>query len=133
MIAVSVEKPNALTVVERDSVVPEHGEVLVRVRRAGICGSDVHILHGSNPFARYPRIIGHEFAGEVEEVGPDVSDLAPGDRTPLARGRRGPLRPAAAMGPLRCSALDIIRSSGAEPTSSNQKRNSSTRSNASRY
>ena len=80
MIAVSVEKPNALAVVERDSVAPEHGEVLVRVRRAGICGSDVHILHGSNPFARYPRIIGHEFAGEIEAVGPGVSGLAWGDR-----------------------------------------------------
>jgi L-gulonate 5-dehydrogenase len=80
VIAISVEKPNALAVVERSSAAPEHGEVLVRVRRAGICGSDVHILHGSNPFARYPRIIGHEFAGEIEAVGPNVSGLAEGDR-----------------------------------------------------
>ena len=80
MIAISVEKPNALAVVERSTAAPEHGEVLVRVRRAGICGSDVHILHGSNPFARYPRIIGHEFAGEIEAVGPNVSGLAEGDR-----------------------------------------------------
>ena len=80
MIAIQVEKPQALALVEHGPVVPGRGEVLVRVRRAGICGSDVHILHGSNPFARYPRIIGHEFAGEVEEVGPDVSGLAPGDR-----------------------------------------------------
>jgi L-gulonate 5-dehydrogenase len=80
MIAIRVEKPHALALVEHRPAVPGPGEVLVRVRRAGICGSDVHILHGSNPFARYPRIIGHEFAGEVEEVGPDVSGLAPGDR-----------------------------------------------------
>jgi L-gulonate 5-dehydrogenase len=80
VIAISVEKPNALAVVEHGSVAPEHGEVLVRVHRAGICGSDVHILHGANPFARYPRIIGHEFAGEIEAVGPDVSGLAEGDR-----------------------------------------------------
>ena len=38
----------------------------------------MHILHGS--FARYPRIIGHEFAGEIEAVGPNVSGLAEGDR-----------------------------------------------------
>jgi L-gulonate 5-dehydrogenase len=80
MTAISVEKPNTLAVVEHGSTAPERGEVLVRVHRAGICGSDVHILHGSNPFARYPRIIGHEFAGEIEAVGPDVSDFARGDR-----------------------------------------------------
>ena len=80
MIAISVEKPNALTLLEQSSPIPELGEVLVRVRRAGICGSDMHILHGSNPFARYPRIIGHEFAGEVEAVGAEVTDLAKGDR-----------------------------------------------------
>jgi L-gulonate 5-dehydrogenase len=80
MIAISVEKPNALAVVEHGSVAPGHGEALVRVRRAGICGSDVHILHGSNPFARYPRIIGHEFAGEIEAVGPGVAGLTEGDQ-----------------------------------------------------
>jgi L-gulonate 5-dehydrogenase len=80
MLAISVEKPHSLAVVEASSPAPEQSEVRVRVRRAGICGSDVHILHGSNPFARYPRIIGHEFAGEIESVGPDVSALAVGDR-----------------------------------------------------
>jgi L-gulonate 5-dehydrogenase len=80
MIAIRVEEPHALALVEHGPATVGPGEVLVRVRRAGICGSDVHILHGSNPFARYPRIIGHEFAGEVEEVGPDVSGLALGDR-----------------------------------------------------
>jgi L-gulonate 5-dehydrogenase len=52
----------------------------VRVQRAGICGSDIHILHGSNPFARYPRIIGHEFAGVIEAIGPDVDDLGVGQK-----------------------------------------------------
>lgn len=80
MIAISVERPNALAVVEHGGAAPGRGEVLVRVRRAGICGSDVHILHGSNPFARYPRIIGHEFAGDIGAVGPGVSGLAEGDR-----------------------------------------------------
>ncbi|MHA1547413.1 MAG: zinc-binding alcohol dehydrogenase family protein, partial [Alphaproteobacteria bacterium] len=45
----------------------------------GICGTDIHILHGSNPFARYPRVIGHEFSGTVEAIGPGVEDLAAGD------------------------------------------------------
>src|SRR5215217_2415916 len=80
MLAISVEKPHSLAVVETSSPAPEQGEVRVRVRRAGICGSDIHILHGSNPFARYPRIIGHEFAGEIESIGQDVSDMSVGDR-----------------------------------------------------
>ena len=80
MIAIQVERPHALALVEQGTPAPGPGEVLVRVRRAGICGSDMHILHGSNPFARYPRIIGHEFAGEIEAVAQDVTGLAVGDR-----------------------------------------------------
>ena len=80
MIAIQVERPLALALVEQAEPEAGPGEVLVRVRRAGICGSDMHILHGSNPFARYPRIIGHEFAGEIERVGDGVAGLAPGDR-----------------------------------------------------
>ena len=52
---------------------------MVRVKRAGICGSDMHILEGSNPFARYPRIIGHEMAGVVAEVGTGVVGIDAGD------------------------------------------------------
>nr|WP_255542970.1 alcohol dehydrogenase catalytic domain-containing protein [Azospirillum sp. INR13] len=52
---------------------------MVRVQRAGICGSDLHIYHGSNPFAVYPRVIGHEFAGTVEAVGDGVGNVAAGD------------------------------------------------------
>jgi L-gulonate 5-dehydrogenase len=80
MIAITVERPNALGLMDQPIPVPARGEVLVRVRRAGICGSDIHILHGSNPFAQYPRIIGHEFAGEIAALGADVTGLAEGDR-----------------------------------------------------
>ena len=110
MLAISVEKPHSLAVVEASSPAPEQGEVRVRVRRAGICGSDVHILHGSNPFARYPRIIGHEFAGEIESVGPDVSALAVGDRVVvdpvLSCGHCYPCR----IGrPNVCANLEVLR------------------------
>ncbi len=79
MLAISVEQPHHLAI--RPDGVPAPGaeEIAVRVVRAGICGSDMHILHGSNPFAVYPRVIGHEFAGEVEAVGSAVAGFAVGD------------------------------------------------------
>jgi 2-desacetyl-2-hydroxyethyl bacteriochlorophyllide A dehydrogenase len=63
-------KPGELAVVERPRPVPGPGEVLVRIRRAGVCGTDLHIYEGSHPFLEYPRVIGHELSGEVVETGP---------------------------------------------------------------
>jgi L-gulonate 5-dehydrogenase len=73
MVAIVVEQPHHLLMRDETPDQPGAAEVSVRVHRAGICGSDMHILHGSNPFARYPRIIGHEMAGIIEAVGPGVS------------------------------------------------------------
>jgi len=50
------------------------------VRYASICGSDVHIWHGHNPFARYPRVIGHEFFGVIDAVGDGVDAARIGER-----------------------------------------------------
>jgi L-gulonate 5-dehydrogenase len=79
MVSIVVREPKALEVQSSSVPEPKAEEVVVRVRRAGICGSDVHILHGSNPFAVYPRVIGHEFAGEVFSVGAGVSGIRVGD------------------------------------------------------
>ena len=54
-------------------------EVLVRVAVAGLCGTDYRIWSGDRPVA-YPRVMGHEFVGRVEAVGPGVTRVAPGDR-----------------------------------------------------
>lgn len=58
----------------------EGDDVLIKVKSGGICGSDVHIYDGSHPIGDYPKIIGHEFAGVVETVGPDVTSLKAGDK-----------------------------------------------------
>lgn len=56
----------------------EHS-VLIRVRAAGICGSDISIYKGTSPVATYPRVIGHEFAGEVVAVGSACSRVQVGE------------------------------------------------------
>ncbi len=63
-------RPGELAVVERTRPSPGPGEVLVRIRRAGVCGTDFHIYEGSHPYLEYPRVIGHELSGEVTETGP---------------------------------------------------------------
>jgi 2-desacetyl-2-hydroxyethyl bacteriochlorophyllide A dehydrogenase len=62
-------EPGRLEVVDRPKPTPGPGEALVRIRRAGVCGTDLHIFEGSHPFLQYPRVIGHELSGVVEEVG----------------------------------------------------------------
>ncbi|MDR2252211.1 MAG: zinc-binding alcohol dehydrogenase family protein [Endomicrobium sp.] len=55
-------------------------EVLVKVKAAGICGSDVHIYHGTQPVATYPRVMGHEITGVIEKIGKNVTKVKAGDR-----------------------------------------------------
>ena len=70
MRALLCEKPFQLRLVERPTpeLPPEWARV--RIRRAGVCGTDLHIFDGSQPYFAYPRVIGHELAGEVEAVAP---------------------------------------------------------------
>src|SRR5579871_4839441 len=59
---------------------PEPGNALVRVRRVGICGTDLHAYRGKQPFFNYPRILGHELGVEVVAFGEGVTGLRIGDR-----------------------------------------------------
>lgn len=61
-------------------VIDEENNVLIKLKAAGICGSDVGIYHGTNAAATYPRIIGHEIVGEIVEVGANVKERRVGDR-----------------------------------------------------
>ncbi len=80
MKSVVIERPGELQLQERPLLAPSTGEVRVKVRYASICGSDVHIWHGHNPFARYPRVIGHEFFGVIDAVGDGVDAARIGER-----------------------------------------------------
>ena len=81
MKGIQIVKPEQLRIVETD--VPElngRDNVLVKIRAAGICGSDVGIYHGTNAAATYPRIIGHEMVGEVVRVTETAKKVKTGDR-----------------------------------------------------
>ncbi|MGC9522926.1 MAG: zinc-dependent alcohol dehydrogenase [Anaerolineae bacterium] len=57
----------------------EDGEVLIDVKRIGICGSDIHVYHGMHPYTSYPVVQGHEVSGIIAETGREVEGLAVGD------------------------------------------------------
>ena len=70
MEALVCRNPGDLAVEERPEPRPATGEVLIRIRCVGICGTDYHIYEGSHPYLQYPRIMGHELAAEVVEAPP---------------------------------------------------------------
>ena len=59
---------------------PKPDEVLIKVRSAAICGSDLHLFKGKHPSVKLPSAVGHELAGEVIQVGGKVAGFVPGDR-----------------------------------------------------
>src|SRR5207248_8499893 len=65
---------------KKDPEIEHPNDVVLRVTRAAICGSDLHLLHGLVPDTRVGSTFGHEFTGVVEEVGPSVRSLVKGDR-----------------------------------------------------
>lgn len=75
--------PGEMEVVERPDPRPGRGEVLVAIRAAGICGSDVHGYVGLTGRRRPGVVMGHEAAGDVVEVGPDVASVRAGERVVL--------------------------------------------------
>ena len=81
MKGIQIVKPEQLRIIEMD--VPELDDtnnVLVRIKAAGICGSDVGIYHGTNAAATYPRVIGHEMVGEVVQTTSSAKKVKVGDR-----------------------------------------------------
>lgn len=81
MKAILVKEPFHVEIADVPKPVIRKGDdVIVRITSGGICGSDIGIWNGTNSLATYPRLIGHEFGGIVEEVGADVTSVKPGDK-----------------------------------------------------
>ena len=62
--------------------VPEIGDdqVLVKIMKIGICGSDIHVYHGKHPFTKYPVTQGHEVSGQIMKCGTNVTGLHEGQK-----------------------------------------------------
>ncbi|EWH08964.1 alcohol dehydrogenase GroES domain-containing protein [Catenovulum agarivorans DS-2] len=65
-------EPGKLESQIKDKPVAASGEVLVKIKSIGICGTDIHAFGGNQPFFSYPRVLGHELSGEIEAVGEGV-------------------------------------------------------------
>jgi 2-desacetyl-2-hydroxyethyl bacteriochlorophyllide A dehydrogenase len=65
--------------IEVDKPVKAIGQALVRVKRIGVCGTDLHAYEGNQPFFTYPRILGHELAGVIDSIGENSDSLISGD------------------------------------------------------
>ncbi len=78
MVLREYEKPILLE--ERPTRDPLNSEALIRIRAAGVCGTDLKLWRGKNPRLKLPLVLGHEFAGEVVKVGPEVRQRQVGER-----------------------------------------------------
>jgi L-iditol 2-dehydrogenase/threonine 3-dehydrogenase len=81
----------------RDAELPgklEPNEVLLKIRRIGVCGSDIHVFHGEHPATPYPVVQGHEYSATIEAVGEAVKTAKVGQRATarpqLVCGKCGP-------------------------------------------
>lgn len=81
MKAIQVIKPYDIKIIEKEKPnIKNAKELIIKVKKVGICGSDIHIYHGTSPVATYPRVIGHEIIGVVDTIGTEVEKFNIGDR-----------------------------------------------------
>jgi 2-desacetyl-2-hydroxyethyl bacteriochlorophyllide A dehydrogenase len=93
MRAVIIDAPGNIRVDSVADPTPRADEVLVKVGACGICGTDLHIIDGDSPLARYPIIPGHEFAGEVVALGSDVAQKQGNGGVNITVGSRVAIEP----------------------------------------
>ncbi len=74
-----MDKANHIAIAEAPRPKVGQGEVLLKTKFAGVCGSDLHAYKGLHPFRKPPVVLGHEISGYVEEIGPGVTGFAKGD------------------------------------------------------
>lgn len=114
--AVAWEAGKPLRIEEVDVQAPKVGEVLVRVVATGVCHTDAYTLSGADPEGQFPIILGHEGGGIVEEVGPGVTSLQPGDHViPLYTPECGQCRFCLSGKTNLCQAIRATQGKGVMP------------------
>ena len=84
MKAIRLEQPDQFKATEiNPPAQPGPDEALFKIRRIGICGTDLHAYKGDQPFFSYPRILGHELGVEIIEVGDQITHLKAGDKASI--------------------------------------------------
>lgn len=83
MRAIVCEEIDQLRLVEQETPALQPGTALVRIRRIGICGTDLHAYKGNQPFFSYPRVLGHELAGIVEQIDDPQGRVKTGDQVSI--------------------------------------------------
>ncbi len=104
MRAVIIDAPGSFRVGNVPEPTPRSDELLIRVEACGICGTDLHIIDGESPLARYPIVPGHEFAGEVVALGDDIAQNNGNGGTDITVGSRVAVDPN-----LYCGHCDFCR------------------------
>jgi len=77
-------KPGHIEIGEAKEPTAGPGEILLRIKKIGVCGTDIHVWHGQHPFTPYPVVQGHEFSAVVEAVGEGVTIVKPGMKATAA-------------------------------------------------
>ena len=75
--------PGEIIFREIENPIPAAGEVVVKIMRIGVCGSDIHVWHGKHPFTSYPVTQGHEVSGEITALGEGVTGLSVGQKVTI--------------------------------------------------
>ncbi len=75
--------PGKIEFREVETPVPQKGEVLVKIQKIGVCGSDIHVYHGEHPFTKYPITQGHEVSGEIAALGEGVEQFRIGQKVTI--------------------------------------------------
>lgn len=83
MKAVVCEEINRLTIQDTDEPIRAEHEAIVSIKRIGICGTDLHAYKGNQPYFTYPRILGHELSGIIDDIGPNTAGLQVGDQVSI--------------------------------------------------
>ena len=83
MIQQLMTAPKEITFREVDIPEPGPDQVLVKIKRIGVCGSDIHVFHGMHPYTKYPVTQGHEVSGKIVKLGQYVSNLQVGQRVTI--------------------------------------------------